>query len=135
MRRLGCLPLAIDQAGAYLHTTRVRLSNYLPLLQPERIRDTLSYRPPAAVWEYSESVFSTWELSFSEIRSSREESAELLSLCSFYSNVDIDPDMLERGWPSLGHEEGKGSRLPVTVCSCRIKSSLTWRPSSGSMRS
>jgi tetratricopeptide (TPR) repeat protein len=88
-------------AGAYLHTTRIRLSKYSTLLQPDRIRDTLSYRPPAAVWEYSKNVFSTWELSFQEISKASPEAAELLSICAFYSNTDINPDMLERGISAL----------------------------------
>ncbi|CAM1509404.1 Fc.00g031430.m01.CDS01 [Cosmosporella sp. VM-42] len=101
VNRLGHLPLAIHQAGTYLHATRMSLSKYVALLRPEKIRNVLSYKPPAAVWDYSESVFSTWELSFTEVRGQDEAAAELLALCSFYSNECIGIDMLQRGLDHL----------------------------------
>lgn len=100
------MPLAIDQAGAYLHTMQKQLASYLPLLHHTHIKETLSRKPPSSVWHYEESVFSTWELSFQEIQGKHPKAAELLTLCSFLSNGEIQPDMLERGL-SIMDPQGK----------------------------
>jgi hypothetical protein len=76
---------------------RKPLASYLPLLHHTKIKATLSRKPPAAVWGYEESVFSTWEMSFSEIQKRNPMAAEILTLCSFFSHVEIQPEMLERG--------------------------------------
>ncbi|KAK4895529.1 hypothetical protein LTR27_006311 [Elasticomyces elasticus] len=94
---LGHLPLALDQAGAYMFTTQTPFEEYLQLLDDSRIKATLSHKPPSSVWQYSKSVFTTWELSFKTIEESNPQSAELLLLCSFFSNTEIYPDMLEKG--------------------------------------
>lgn len=104
VRKLGHLPLAIDQAGAYLHTMRKPLVSYLPLLQPNKIKATLSRKPPSAVWSYEESVFTTWEVSFLEIQKRNPASAEILTICSFFSNVELQQEMLERGFKVAGPE-------------------------------
>lgn len=73
------------------------LTNYLPLLHHTKIRQTLGRKPPAAVWAYEESVFSTWEVYFLEIQENNPMAAELLTLCSFLSNAEIQTEMFERG--------------------------------------
>jgi hypothetical protein len=76
---------------------QIGLAQYRPLLDQSRIKITLSQPPLKSVHEYSESVFSTWELSFQEIQKTKPQSAKILTLCSFISNTEIYPDMLERG--------------------------------------
>jgi hypothetical protein len=107
--RLGRLPLAIDQAGAYLYTTQMPLANYSQLLHHTRIKSTLSQKPPSSVWQYEESVFTTWNLSYEEIKKRKPKAAELLTLCSFLSNVEIQPEMLERGLSTVD-PKGKTAR-------------------------
>lgn len=108
VERLGRLPLATDLAGAYLHTTRTPLASYLPLLHHNSIKGTLSQMPPSSVWQYEESVFTTWELSFQDIQKKHPKATELLTLYSFLSNVEIQLEMLERG---LGVVDPQGKRL------------------------
>lgn len=82
------------------------LATYLPLLA-SRIKETLSQRPgPRSVWQYEETVFSTWELSFREIQSRDSNAAEIMTLCSFLSSVEIQPELLERG---LANVDPKGT--------------------------
>ncbi|KAI5194016.1 hypothetical protein E4T38_09763 [Aureobasidium subglaciale] len=93
VKTLGHLPLAIDQAGAYILTMGVPLSSYLPLLRGPLIRQTLS-RKPSVGWQYSESVFTTWEISFQRLEKTQPRAAELLLLCAYLSNEDIEIELL-----------------------------------------
>jgi hypothetical protein len=96
---LGNLPLAIDQAGAYLNRLSKPLSSFLPLFEAN-FKSTLSKKPPTALWQYGErTVITTWEISFQAIQSEDPEAARLLLLCSFLSNDDIDPGFLSCGLP------------------------------------
>jgi hypothetical protein len=36
VQKLGCLPLAIEQAGAYISDVQIPLSEYLPLFEKHR---------------------------------------------------------------------------------------------------
>ena len=97
VKRLGYLPLAIDQAGAFLYTREKPLRTYLPSFESS-IKRVLSQKPgPRSVWPYDETVFSTWELNFREIKTRNPKAAEIIILCSFLSNVEIQPDFIERG--------------------------------------
>jgi hypothetical protein len=108
VRRLGYLPLAIDQAGSYVHALSKPLASYLELLHRSCIKDTLSRKPGPAVWQYEDSVFTTWEVSFDEIQKRDPKAAEILTLCAFISNDEIQPEMLERG---LGVVDPNGKGL------------------------
>lgn len=67
------------------------------MLHESHIKNTLTQRPSESVWDYNESVFSTWELSYGQIEKKQPHSARLLTLCSFLSSTEIYPDMLEKG--------------------------------------
>lgn len=95
--KLGCLPLAIVQAGAYVAVRKMSLRRYLDIYE-KFSGDILREKPPAAVWAYGDrTVWTTWEISFQAVKEENEEAAELLSLCSFMSNENIREDMLRRG--------------------------------------
>ena len=96
---LGNLPLAIDQAGAYLNKLAKPLASFVPLFEAS-FNSTLSKKPPVALWQYGErTVVTTWEISFEAIQSEDPEAAQIFLLCSFLSNDDIDPGFLSRGLP------------------------------------
>lgn len=100
VKKLGCLPLAIDQAGSYLSMLQKPLHAFLPLFE-ENFNKTLSKKPPSAVWQYGEeTVVTTWEISFKAIRERDPQAADLLLLCSFLANDDISVDFLYRGLPT-----------------------------------
>lgn len=89
MEKLGCLPLAIDQAGSYLFMLQKPLHTFLQLFE-ENFNKTLSKKPPSAVWQYGEeTAVTTWEISFEAIQKKDPQAAELLLLCSFLFNDDI----------------------------------------------
>ena len=101
VEKLGCLPLAIDQAGSYLFMLRKPLHTFLPLFE-ENFNVTLSKKPHSAVWQYGEeTAVTTWEISFKAIQDTDPPAANLLLLCSFLANDDISVDLLYRGLPKL----------------------------------
>lgn len=101
VEKLGCLPLAIDQAGSYLSMLQKPLHAFLPLFE-ENFNKTLSKKPPSAVWQYGEeTVVTTWEISFKAIQERDPQAANLLLLCSFLANDNIGVDFLWRGLPML----------------------------------
>jgi hypothetical protein len=110
VRRLGRLPLAIHQTGAYLRKLRKQLKDYLPLFE-QNMKYILSKKPLEATWAYrDDTVFTTWEISFKTVQDASPTSAELLLICSFLSNEDIWEDLIRRGSKSLDNGEADGER-------------------------
>ena len=109
VREVGYLPLAIDQAGAYLYALQKPLESYLPLFK-QSIKSVLNKRPPDAVWQYrNETVFTTWEVSFSALKQRDPTAAEFLLICSFLSSDDISEDLFTRASAAIG-----GKLEPIT---------------------
>lgn len=100
VQKLGCLPLAIDQAGSYLSMVQKPIQAFLPLFE-ENFNKTLGKKPPSAVWQYGEeTVVTTWEISFKAIQEMDPQAADLLLLCSFLTSDGINVDFLWRGLPT-----------------------------------
>lgn len=90
---LGNLPLALEQAGAYIEETGISLSAYLKLFQ-ERQKELLSRAKPDA---YPDTVATTWDLSFLKASEDVPASADLLNLCAFLAPDDIPKSLLIDG--------------------------------------
>jgi len=90
---LGNLPLALEQAGAYIQETGITLSAYLKLFK-ERQKELLSRGKPDA---YPDTVATTWELSFQKASEEVPASADLLNLCAFLAPDDIPKSLLTDG--------------------------------------
>lgn len=87
---LGNLPLALEQAGAYIQETGITLVAYLKLFQ-ERRKELLRRGKPEA---YPDTVATTWDLSFQKAREEVPASADLLNLCAFLAPDDIPKSLL-----------------------------------------
>ena len=76
---LGYLPLALEQAAAYMVTREVTVADYVRLYQT-RWRELMARakRPDA----YHATVMTTWQISFEQIEAV-PGAAELLALCCF----------------------------------------------------
>ena len=90
---LGDLPLALEQAGAYIQETGISLSAYLKLFQ-ERRKELLNRGKPDA---YPDTVATTWDLSFQKAKEEVPASADLLNLCAFLAPDDIPKSLLTVG--------------------------------------
>ncbi len=101
--QLDGLPLALDQAAAYIEETSCGLSDYLELYlkhAPELLRRRgllASNHPPVAT---------TWALSFENIEKANPAAAELLKFCSFLHPDAIPEELFREGAPELGPELG-----------------------------
>ena len=88
---LGYLPLALEQAGAYIEETDVSFGVYLDLFRSHQ-RELLSRPSPAT--DYPLTVATTWELSFRQVLNNSLAGAELLNLCSFLAPDEIPFNIL-----------------------------------------
>src|SRR5579859_5405416 len=87
VQEMDGLPLALDQAAAYIEETRCILSDYLQLYKT-RQADLLKRRGKyTAEHDHPESVATTWSLSFEKVQQANAGAADLLRLCAF-----LDPD-------------------------------------------
>jgi len=99
-QELGGLPLALDQAGAYIEETQCGLQNYISIYQTHKF-DLLKERG-IMVEDHPESVFTTWSLSFTKIEQVNPIAACLLRACSFLHSEAIPEDILLNGAMHLG---------------------------------
>src|SRR6266487_4173184 len=97
---LGGLPLALNQAGAYIKETPCALEQYLEFYQT-RYQDLLHVRPHSEE-EYPASVATTWSLSFEKVTRANPAAAELLDLCAFLAPDAIPEDMITGGASHVG---------------------------------
>jgi len=100
VEELDGLPLALDQAGAYIEETGCTLSEYLDLYQKHRL--ALLKRQSSVSVDHPESVASTWGLSFSKVEQANPAAAELLRLCTFLHPDAIPEEILTEGAGELG---------------------------------
>ena len=97
--RLGYLPLAIDQAAAYLQKTSKSLKTYLSVFE-HNFELVMKKKPPKALWLYREdTVFTTWEISYSAVQKLCPEAAEILVISSFFSNQNVPEDLFKHCAP------------------------------------
>jgi len=91
---LGDLPLALEQAGAYIETTGTTLTDYQELFRSRRKELWGDESPPL---DYPDSVATTWSLAMDEVRVKSQEAADLLNLCAFLAPDEIPLEMLGEG--------------------------------------
>lgn len=94
------LPLALDQAGAYIEETACGLSDYLDLYRMHGVE--LLKRRGMMVSDYPDPVATTWALSFERIERASPAAAELLRLCAFLHPDAIPEELITEGAPELG---------------------------------
>lgn len=91
VHQLGYLPLAVDQAGAYIHAQQIEIEQYLPRLFSNFKK--VSSRKPKANWPYGKTLFTTWEMSLEAIQTRNPAAAKILVLCAFLGTESITLDM------------------------------------------
>jgi tetratricopeptide (TPR) repeat protein len=90
---LDGLPLALNQAGAYIEEVKCTLQRYLELYRTHHA-DLLKRRGPHShLFGHPDPVATTWQLSFRTIEAANPVAAELLRLCAFLS-PDAIPEEL-----------------------------------------
>jgi hypothetical protein len=97
---LDGLPLALDQAGAYIEETGSNLSGYLELYRIRR-KDLLGRRSKLRT-DHPEPVATTWSLSFQQVELQSPAAADLLRLCALLDPESIPEGILTEGAAVLG---------------------------------
>ncbi len=92
------LPLALDQAGAFIEETQCGLAGYLQLYRTRQAE--LLKRRGRLVSDHPDSVATTWSLSFEKVEHADPVAADLLRLCAF-----LDPDMIPEELITIGASE------------------------------
>lgn len=96
---LAFLPLAIDQAGAYIDEVGCSLAAYRELYG--RRRQELLQRRGHVPTDYPASVATTWSLSFQQVAQANPAAATVLHLCAFLEPDSIPEDIFmvdSDGW-------------------------------------
>ena len=92
-RETGRLPLALEQAGAYIKESGIKLSDYLVRFRKNRAEILKRGKPT----NYLDTVATTWNISFQAVRTKSMAGADLLVLCSFLAPDDIPRSMIAAG--------------------------------------
>jgi len=99
---LGCIPLAVDQAGAYIAAGKCDLKGYLRQFSLHR-QALMSDTTFMGASNYNQNVYGTWDLSFKEIEKKAGEQSRdaqaaqaailILQICAFYHYSNISEDI------------------------------------------
>jgi len=105
-RMLAGLPLALDQAGAYIEETGCGVAGYVHRYLTHRT--VLLQRRGTLACDHPEPVASTWSLSFEKIEQANPVAADLLRLCAFLHPDAIPEELCTEGISDLSAEHGGG---------------------------
>jgi tetratricopeptide (TPR) repeat protein len=102
VKELGFLPLAIEQAAAYIREASHDIFQFLP----GYLNDRKFYhaRTSRGNRMYSNSLATTWHLSFQQVQKNSNDAAELLKLLAFLNPDGVLIEFLERGREGLTPE-------------------------------
>ena len=103
-RELGGLPLALEQAAAYLQATAGSLAGYLAAFRQRR-DDMLARGDPAG---YGPTIATTWSPAFGRLESSAPGAVDLLRLLAFCAAEAIPLSRLLHPRPGLTEQFGAG---------------------------
>ncbi len=125
---MGGLPLALDQAGAYIEESKCTLADYLAAYR-RRQADLLQQRGRHSS-DHANPVAATWSLNFEEVERNQPMAADLLRCCAFLSPDDIPEELLIQSARELGprlRSLMKEPSLLDEVVGALRRYSLIWR--------
>lgn len=107
---LGGLPLALDQAGAFIEETSFTIAEYQKLYKQEgkrlrNLRGDLGTDHP--------SVTVTFSLAFAELAKRDPQAAALVRLCAFLAPDTIPEEVFIKGGSALGEEFAARTKNPL----------------------
>ena len=111
---LGCIPLAVDQAGAYIEAGKCSINKYLRRLSRHR-QSLMSDTAFTGASNYNQTVYGTWDLSFQEIERRGKSSTGnaqaaqvailILQICAFYHPSNICKDIFQSAAEKCGKDD------------------------------
>jgi len=103
-KEVGYLPLALEQAGAYITETGASFKNYLAGFKTQRLKVLEKQGPVMGNDEKEQqkrTVATAWALNFADVEKNAPASAELLRLSAFLAPDAIPLELLEKGAAKL----------------------------------
>ncbi|PGH02524.1 hypothetical protein AJ80_08835 [Polytolypa hystricis UAMH7299] len=111
VKALGCLPLAIIQAGASIRQNICSLEDYLSVFESYKTR-IFSNKLQQGRGSYAHTIFTTFEVSFNKIKSLTTSEAtdaiEILYMMAFLHFDQVPEILFAKAWRYL-HEDGKST--------------------------
>ena len=125
---LGCMPLAVDQAGAYIEAGKCDIDKY-PTLFSSHHQTLMEDATILGASDYDRTVYGTWDLSLKEIKkrasvgnSQAAKNANaailILGICAFYHHTNISDDIFQSAAEESGKDATDGEiaiKLPHAV--------------------
>ena len=111
-KTLGYLPLALEQAAAYIRENSISLDQYQTLFQ-RHYAQLLQYDDLST--EYPNTVATTWELAFQKVQKASSAAADFLNLCAFLAPDAIFLDMITEGATYVPKQLAKTVTDPLTL--------------------
>jgi tetratricopeptide (TPR) repeat protein len=97
---VGRLPLALEQAGAYIASRQARFQDFRDSYRNWRVK--LLDKQGPVVGDYPESVRTTWAMNFRDAEDESAAAADVLRLSAFLAPDDIPIELLVDGASVLG---------------------------------
>ena len=91
--KLGNLPLALEQAAAYIEESKIGIFGYLELFERHQAR--LLERPTSRAPRPQRTIRTVWEISLRSIERESPEAVALLNLCAFMPPDHISKEDIE----------------------------------------
>ncbi len=99
-QEVGYLPLALEQAAAYIAQKQTRFEVYLTSYRRRKLQ-LLETHPPET-GDYPASVATTWQLNFEQVEQQNPAAADVLRLSAFLAPDEIPCELLVQGAANLG---------------------------------
>jgi len=100
VKAMDGLPLALEQAGAYIEETECGLQRYLRLYREQGVRLLKEHGEFAP--DHPQPVATTWSLSFKNVEQANPAAAELLRFCAFLAPDAIPEELFTESAAELG---------------------------------
>lgn len=85
--KLGCLPLALAQAAAYIKKCRINFQDYLEIFEKEQ-KKLLEYKLPKDNY-YEQVVMTAWDVTMNEIAKHFPQANIVMNRCAYLASDDI----------------------------------------------
>ena len=102
---LGYLPLALEQAAAYIAAPKCSFTDYLKSYQTRRLALLRTQKP--VMGRYPDSVVTTWAANFEAVEQASPAAADVLRLSSLLAPDEIPYEILTEGAAELGPNVSK----------------------------
>jgi tetratricopeptide (TPR) repeat protein len=127
---LGYLPLALEQAGAYIEKNRSDFARYQKFFTTRR-QELLKLIEPSD--DYPFTIATTWDMAFKQAAEETPAAVELLKLCACLAPDDIPLNIIREGAKHLpGQVVARASRPCMTLQSA-VSDELKWDQVKGAL--